>query len=45
MDRHVVLAFQIKAIRNNGKYSFVENGVVLAFQIKAIRNENIVQIK
>lgn len=38
MDRHVVLAFQIKVIRNSECTKNCSNLVVLAFQIKAIRN-------
>ncbi len=38
MDRHVVLAFQIKAIRNTEHRLELRRIVVLAFQIKAIRN-------
>ena len=34
----VVLAFQIKAIRNCGEGELCGFSVVLAFQIKAIRN-------
>ena len=34
----VVLAFQIKAIRNHTKNGKCRLNVVLAFQIKAIRN-------
>ena len=34
----VVLAFQIKAIRNRSLRNCVKKRVVLAFQIKAIRN-------
>ena len=38
LQRKVVLAFQIKAIRNQSGEHCRSDKVVLAFQIKAIRN-------